>query len=406
MIMRFFLFFIFFLAVYLEPLSIFGVKVSLLWKAALLGAIFIYSISDLRITKLNLISYLYSLKHIISFGAIHSFFESFMELVKTSTIPLILHFFSTLYNRSPKQAERVVNQTISFVSISLLLFNIPFVFGFLPELSSGIALTALGGDETGYSGPFQNGHAASITMGAVGLYFLYKITVQKDKVMKYLYCILLVFALFIIFKTLVRTGLLMILIGLLTFLYSFYGIRWFIKFTPFLILIILVLTLVVSNNEAIMLRLFDGSVYEREHEHWFYNVGSGRLWMGWTNLVYWFDSGLFGWVFGTGIGPSKDNMEAVVGIRVFSHNGFVDALTHNGLIGLYLYIMILSLSYKLIRNCKGHNKNMFALAVSMFVSYLLFVLFQGGSRFFLDVLFVLSILQLKYCGISNTGKFQ
>ncbi|WP_197076307.1 O-antigen ligase [Grimontia sp. AD028] len=319
-----------------------------------------------------------------------------MEVIKTSTIPLILHFFGTIYNRSPDRANILVEKSLSFISISLLLFNIPFIFGVLPELSSGIALTALGGDSTGYSGPFQNGHAASISMGAIGLIMLYKFTLQTKRITRTLYLSLFIFSLIVIFNTLVRTGLMMIFIGIFVYLYTFFGIKRILRLLPIGLLIAIIVAFLVSGDEQLMMRLFDGSVYEREYDHWFYNIGSGRLWMAWANLVYWYESGIISWLFGTGIGPSKDNMEVVVGIRVFSHNGFVDALTHNGIIGLYLYLMVLTLSYKLIASCKNKDKRLYSLACSMFFSYLLFVFFQGGSRFFLDVLFSLTLLQLKF----------
>lgn len=396
MLLKVSIFTIFFFLVYLEPLSIGPVKISLLWKAFFLTFIFVYSIRSLVISKLNAYSYLYCIKHVFSIGAISSFFESLMELVKTATIPFLLHFFSTLAIEKPNSIRVIINKCLVFICISLILFNIPFLFGVLPELSSGIALTALGGDELGYSGPFQNGHAASITMGACGLVMLYLSIAEVFKVKRYLYILLMFLSMIVVFKTLVRTGFIMMFFGMLTYIYTYYGYRRFLKFIPAILILLVLSFIYISSNEELMLRMFDGSVYEREYEHWFYNIGSGRLWMAWTNIVFLWESGFLSWVLGTGIGPSKDNMELVVGIRVFSHNGFVDALTHNGLIGFFLYVMVLYQSFKLIADNKNKDKNKYSLAVALFLSYLLFVLFQGGSRFYLDVIYILTLVQLKY----------
>lgn len=390
------LFSLLFLVIYLEPVYFGPIKFSLLWKALFFCVLFFLAFTRFRITKLNLYAYLYCFKHIFSIGALKSFGESFMEVFKTSTIPFALHAAQSCYDKNPDKVRNFVSQALSFLAFSFVLINLPFLLGIIPELSKGIALTALGGELHGYSGPFQNGHAASITVGASSIVLLFEIFNAKSKLQKIIAFIVFILSLVVIYKTLVRTGFLMVGVGVIVFTYSLYGIKVILKYLPLIGLGCLLLVSAVASNEELMMRLFDGSVYENNHSHWFYTVGSGRLWMAWTNVAFWLDSGLQSWLFGTGIGPSKDNMELVVGIRVFSHNGFIDALSHNGLIGLFLYVMVLVHSYRTIKRNVYKCKLTSSLAISVFISYLIFAFFQGGSRFYFDIIYVLVLLNLNY----------
>ena len=147
------LFLLLFLIIYLEPIYFGAIKFSLLWKAIFFSVLFFLAFSGFRITKLNLYAYLYCFKHIVSVGALKSFGESFMEVFKTSTIPFVLHAAQSCYEKNPNKVRSFVSQTLSFLAFSFVLINVPFLLGITPELSKGIALTALGGEMHGYSGP-------------------------------------------------------------------------------------------------------------------------------------------------------------------------------------------------------------------------------------------------------------
>ncbi len=388
-----------FLIVYLEPILIFGFKFSLMWKSVFLGFALVVALQQLSISKLVLVSYLYSFKNLFSAGSLSHFFESFMSFVQTSTVPIILSAAATIKYKKISLWEKS-NSALSFLTATLAIINIPFLLELLPELSAGIALTALGGEQFGYSGPFQNGHAASVTMASVALVSIYKMNVSIALRFKWFWFAVFLLSLIVIYQSLVRTGMIMFLIGGSAYLFSKHGSVWIIKKMPILLILFSGIAFFIVSNDNLRMRLFDGSIYESSYDHWFYTIGSGRLWMSWTNFVFWFDSGPLAWVIGTGIGPSKDNMELVVGIRVFSHNGFVDALTHNGIVGLLLYIGFFYFSYRYISKYKGVGES-FYLGLAMWWAYFFFSAFQGGSRFYFDIMFVFVLLNLSVSGFSK-----
>ncbi len=77
---------------------------------------------------------------------------------------------------------------------------------------------------------------------------------------------------------------------------------------------------------------------------------------------------------------SQDLMEDKINKRLLSHNGFVDALVHNGLIGLILYLLFLIAVLKtLVRN---RENLFFSLGIASFISFLSFIFLQGGIFFY------------------------
>ena len=77
-----------------------------------------------------------------------------------------------------------------------------------------------------------------------------------------------------------------------------------------------------------------------------------------------------------------------IGVRIGSHNGFIDVLLTTGIIGLLALSYYLYLIYKVSKK----NKNEFAvLTLSLFFAFLAMTFFQGHERITTNLLLVLSI---------------
>jgi O-antigen ligase len=77
-------------------------------------------------------------------------------------------------------------------------------------------------------------------------------------------------------------------------------------------------------------------------------------------------------------------------MAVFSHNGYIDALAQNGIIGIILFLLLL---YNLYREILKNRKSIyFSIAFCSLISYTLMHLVQGGVFFLFDVLVVINIV--------------
>ena len=76
-------------------------------------------------------------------------------------------------------------------------------------------------------------------------------------------------------------------------------------------------------------------------------------------------------------------------MRIFSHNGFVDALTINGLIGIFLFFLFFFLIFKFILQQK--TSKYFRINFTFIIMYLSYQLTQGGVTFGTDIFLALSL---------------
>lgn len=118
----------------------------------------------------------------------------------------------------------------------------------------------------------------------------------------------------------------------------------------------------------------DKSAYE--------TVGSGRLQIAEIYLENLYQSNFVTYLFGMGMEESGRRYEKKDGMSLFAHNGFLQTLVDNGLIGFVLYLMFLITMYRAIsRSDSSHNK----LTVAIFFMFLSCLATQQANYFLVDV---------------------
>jgi hypothetical protein len=379
------LFFIF----YLEPIYIGPIKFAHLWKIPLLLYL-LFSINfKIKKDKITQYSFLYYIKYLLTTGIIYFGYlmDGFLMTVRGISIPIINNFL----NVKNYEQQKLV-KFLSFISDFIIISSIPFLVNLIQPLGSGYELENYGLESVnGYVGIFQNAHGAAIITSQALLIKLF--FVIKNKRFSIFNILLTAIGFFALYQTYVRTGYVMIFIGFLIIVYLEYGIKRFYKLIPVLGLLVIVAVYLFINDSALRGRVTQQNIYRQNQELTIDQISSGRLTLSIVNLQSYWESDILTKIFGMGVQYSTDEMNKKIGMRKMSHNGFVDALVHNGLFGFIFYILFLRMIFKIIK--KNKHSVFYSLGLASFFSFLLFIFFQGGNFFLLEVQLLIILWILK-----------
>lgn len=390
-----------FILLYVESLTVFGLKISILWKLAIIAYCLIVSLAMiLRKRKI----YLFVLFSILL--AFKTFFSISSMDYPMVTIELFIEnlFFAALFLYFVYRVDRPILELIGkHFSIFIIISFLPFIFGLLTPLSEGYGLYRFGlEDAFGLIGVFQKPHAASITVAFAVIVIFYHYTNSKKFIQRVFYGLLIALGTYIMFKTYVRTGLVMMVAGML-----YVALKRKDKFKYFKLMIAsslaaLVFFVVYINDTVIQMRMSDQTIYNQEG-----SVGSGRLLYWYHAVDNWYTEGFESIVIGLGQEYARDLMYEDVGNKIFAHNGFIQILQAEGLIGIGLYIGFLLNYYLFIR--RKRKSNYYIINIALLITYLFMMMFQGGVAFFMMFYLALFVallakdeLQDKIIGLPST----
>ena len=322
--------------------------------------------------------YWWGIKNFFNFGIVNYAVQNVTSCVKFTILPVLIDFLRKTF----KDKEKLFNTSLIF-SQYVILSSIPFLLGFLE--SPGKALEY--DDVKSFSGIFSVQHTCSIITSMASVFVLFTLFNYKKYTLKWFYNLFLyILAAIVVYKAFTRTGWAMFGIG--TILVYFYQKQTFVKkvltFLVSLIFLVIIYNSFVVGNERLDNRLNDRSNGYQQ------SAGSGRNTFRRVSLKYWEEGNIAEQLIGYGIDPLKDNMMKKIGARLYSHNGFVDALVANGIIGIILLsgFCLTSLAFALKR-----RKHKYApISISCIIMYIAFQLIQGGTFTFQDFLMAAAIV--------------
>ncbi len=371
-------FIIFFFLFYLEPIIIYGnLTFSQIWKIPFI----IFSISFIiykRYYKKSFsgISFLYSIKNIFNESLFTNPITNLIETFRYLNFFVIYELIRLTFFKSKIYIFKILVR----ISQYFILSNIPFLLGILRSRKDGIIF----GERLSFVGIFQNPHAASVILSFSTILLINNLhNFKKFNFLKLYNIILISFGLVCISLSFVRTGYLITFLGLFIILhpnnkYKIYKYYIFIFFTLFFIFYY------INSNAILRNRIYDLNKYGNQ-----LRIGSGRIEFASISYDYWSKGDIFILFFGRGLDNIKNNLFNKTGMRIFSHNGFVDALTINGLIGIFLFILSFFFIFKFI--LKQKKSNYFRINLTFIVMYLSYQLTQGGVTFGTDIFLALSL---------------
>ncbi len=373
------LFPLFFLLFYVESIKIGGVMVSQLWKIPL-ALYMLYYVFQYRHRPTPVwaqTQYWQSLKWIFTGGYVSQFMFNIQTSVKFLFLPLL---FSYIRNKewNIEQLRAILLTIVQY----FVLTNIPFLFFGFKGMSHGHDY----GSYVAYSGLFQNQHAMSVIMAicvVVMLFFLKKRYVEGrwNRLYNMLLICLAAYAMYLGFA---RTGWLMCLLAVVVVFWpKNLMVRQWMGLAAVGLVIVIGLSYMMATNDLFYDRVVGNNITTHEHM----NVTSGRSEYTIAALERYADGNPIEWL----IGVSTENIyEAIfdkTGNRVGAHNGFVDTLTRNGVIGLGLMLMFLISLLLFIRRRKECSS--YRMALAMWVMIFSFQVTQGGVMFHTDLLYAL-----------------
>lgn len=152
----------------------------------------------------------------------------------------------------------------------------------------------------------------------------------------------------------------------------------------------------LNNDERFYNRIND-VINDGEYQA---DAGSGRLIYASISLNMFQNSDTAEQLIGNGIDPLMDNMERAIGLRIYSHNGWIDALTGNGIIGLFLLVVFCFTAF--IYSIRHRKEKYAEITISCIIMYISYQSTQGGVFFYQDLLVAIAFaLIIKLPRINN-----
>lgn len=389
----------FFFLFYLETVTIFGIKIAILWKIPFLIFLVLYILNSSKKINSNILTwgYLLNFHLLFSISAITNLVLTFSSISRSIVFPLFFHYFN-LKGYSSKLKLFLKN-----ASIFSILSTIPFLLNLIEPLSgtSGYDLSIYGLEEVGFVGFFQSSHPASMCLSIAVINVAYFFTKEKNKKKRFFYSFLVIIGLYAILQTYVRTGLLMTVIGLIIIVFKKFSLRSFINLSIFLIIGGLISIYIYNNNDALRMRFNDTNIYSENNSNELNTntLGSGRLVIAAYAIDNWWSEGTYSIFFGLGEPLAREKMTNTKGSGVFAHNGVIEVLQTQGLTGVFIMFLFYRSIHRLIISNKGSEY--YKLNLAVFYSYIFGFLVQGNDLFLVYLMFAISLSLLK---TDNTNK--
>lgn len=373
---RYCIFFIFF---YIQAINISGIKISYVT----FGLIYIYIVFKLlhnsisnKSDSIGNSSFFYPIKSFIFLGESYSSINTIVNFLAEANFFFIYKYSVNFLKRS------VLLKWVLELSIFFILSFIPFIIKIVNPINSGYELNLFSNGEesdnlSSYIGIFENSHSAAVTISlsllivSYTLFFkpqTWRLNDQKNFFLNFVF----ILGVFVLYKTYIRTGFIMFLGGIFMMILCSITKKNLPKIFLVVLLSILALVFIVNNDQTLNNRIFDHTEYSSGSSK---DLGSGRVVFQLAALKIWGDGDVGQKIFGIGFEDFLNKMYGIVGLRIYSHNGFTSQLVRNGIFGLTLFcLFITTLFYRSIK-CNYEEKILY-LGIS--VAYLFYQLVQGG----------------------------
>ena len=367
-----------------------GLSFAQLWKMPLLMLLICYFIFYLkRLEKFEKWTIFLLLE---SFFCIETFINPLSNIISAAKLLPFILFFHYFVNRGfsivlLKRVALFMARAICLTSLISLLGIVNPIEKYKEALVFGIE------DLSYYSSLFGSPHAASSYFAIAIVVLLYFVVKEKyvSKIGVLFDCIMIGIALLSIFKVCVRTGWLMLAVGLF-FLAG--GIKLFKKpkyFVAFWISVAL-LCILFNNNEMFHARMTGLNIYRGTGGETIDLNGSGRVDFWKNGIELWANGSPYEILFGRGYTAVVENNSLRTGIDVFSHSQFIDTLTQHGLIGLILLLICFLWQYIFIR--KRKYSQYYRLCLSIYMMSLVFSFFQNVMYFDFAIIYSVCLAML------------
>ncbi len=375
----------FFILIYNENIKIVGLSLSVLWKVVLLIYIFFYILRRKYPKPLfNKYAYGYGIIKLFNSGLYNTTFITISDFSRFITFPLFYDYVTY----KAKRALSIYN-ILYYISQFIILSFIPFLFRLLKSHEtldiSESALEALEAANRS-SGIFSSTHGASALIALALVFITYHITSKKLTYRTKVYTLfLLCIGIWALIETYARGGWVMWIIGTFILL-ARKNIRFVIIMISVSIVMCIGISYLMQTNEYFYNRITDRNEKGVKNES--DRVGSGRLWFASNGIEFWKSTDNIQEILtGKGIIRLMEYQEQKTGLYIYCHNGYIDSLAQNGILG---FIFLISFNIYMFTYVFRKKKSKYRrLAIAIISMYITFQLLQGGASPYSDIIYVL-----------------
>lgn len=368
---------------HIESIALGPVKISHLWKGALLSILIVKVLSGgkIRSSVYNPLLLLVILV-LFSLELIYNPLNSIFTFLTTIIIPMIGLYALT------KDSVWCRNSLHFFAAFFVLCF-VPYELGLLSSLGRvGYDMEySYGVEGEGIVGPFQTVHSASTALAGALLVILYFLLTSAYNRVWLVFLFILGF--YLLFSTYVRTGIAMFALGALLMLgsLSMKSQKALIRTVLLALVSGTLISVWVLPNDALMARMLGERSNKSEYAS-FETLGSGRGGLAIDSLIIYREANIVEKIVGMGITEQKRRLFEIRGQSLVPHNGFLGILIHHGALGLIFFVWFLVGFWMASGQLSRREDRM--LIRSLFLAYIVMTFLQNYTLVYMPVLMMLA----------------
>ncbi len=389
-----------FAVTYFEPLSVFGIKVAILWRASLIIPALIYlylvgweaSETTRRLRPLFVAWSLYSIAPVLAviFGS--ATVDEGLSALAQRIVPLVAVLL-LLASRGFVAAEGLLRALPMFLCLVA-----PFILmGWLSPTGTEFSLDHLGAESVkAYIGTFQNQHSAALAH-SIGALVAWDVYARSRPGSATLYLALSAACLLLCTLTTARAGLAGLLLGMMVIAVARRQARLFI--VPMVGLIAMLALVLIIDPDVMSLaveRLMGRTIYQDAVT--LDSFTSGRIMLQFAGLAVLKHSAFFDLLFGVGEDRAAFSIGRITGLQLMAHNVFIDEALRYGLVGLTGLLAALAATLRLTF---ANYRSGYPLGLALFIALIVFAFFQSLDYSF-QLILIACVIALD-CTFVNAG---
>lgn len=395
---KYYFFYIFFFALlYLEDRIFFmNMSLSNIWKIFTVFGLLLFVIQK---KKKQHVAYLDVIIILLSFSLLinsHGFFsiQDVTELILLLVLPISYYSFYYFYKVKP---DKLKNALLVF-STFLILSSIPFIFNIIEsvnEFNDSLVEFAEKYESSSriligfFKQPSISSKVfvfSSIVVWVFGIY-----NVDSSKNVRFFFIIILFIGLYDVYLSFTRTGWIMII----TFIFTF--VMFNKSQSPFkkifiLLIIVGALFYLFNSNQAIQNRILGKNVTQSVQNSDLNSISNGRLFLMARTINSVLEEDKISLFLGLGRKYALEKNDGAL-----AHNRFIEIFAFGGLVSLFLYLIYLYQIYIEIRKRKSSNIT-YSLSISLYIIMILALIPSHGLALWADVIFggVIALNRIEY----------
>lgn len=376
----------FWLLLYVEPIQMGPLKLSQLWKGAVLFVMLVGLLRG-RIPAFAACGLLFSAKFLIYTEIPYGIVSALQDCLEALVFPVFVWFFINRERSNPRSSDLLTDYAI-LGSLFILYSTVPFLMGVKP-LNPIRDLSAFDIDAIAVNGIFYHiATSSKLFTIATLVIFIARGRFQRTLLYRLAWATSVALGIYLIYASWTRTAW---FIFAMTFLVViFYGVSWRRRLVGLLIACVAVLSVawLYENDQAFRWRLSGGAIYRQDAELSVESLTAARLPFVLIALENLREKGLSSQLIGYGSATGIDLFEQKTGMAINSHNRTTEILESSGLVGLALYLAFLLALSRILRRgwtTASLEQRRFLLASTLLFSG--YFLSSHGTPIFGEVIF-------------------